>query len=87
MPITRAGARKTATSRRSWSRTATRHAAAELAKRINEAAVLNPVNLIALALLATPKHTADEHALQRMIEHYQALAREAPYAPTTIACA
>jgi glycerol-3-phosphate O-acyltransferase len=25
-------------------------------------------------------------ALQRMIEHYQALARDAPYAPTTIAC-
>jgi glycerol-3-phosphate O-acyltransferase len=38
--------------------------------------VLNPVNLIALALLATPKHTADERALLRMIEHYQALARE-----------
>jgi glycerol-3-phosphate O-acyltransferase len=44
------------------------------------------VNLIALALLATPKHTADEHALQRMIVHYQALLREAPYAPTTIPC-
>jgi glycerol-3-phosphate O-acyltransferase len=69
-----------------WSRSATRNAAAELAKRINEAAVLNPVNLIALALLATPKHTADEHALQRMIAHYQALLREAPYAPTTIPC-
>jgi len=70
-----------------WSRRATRHAAAELAKRINEAAVLNPVNLVALALLATPKHTADEHALQRMIEHYQALSSLAPYAPTTIGCA
>lgn len=70
-----------------WSRRATRHAAAELAKRINEAAVLNPVNLVALALLATPKHTADEHALQRMIEHYQALSTLAPYAPTTIGCA
>ena len=69
-----------------WSRSATRHAAAELATRINEAAVLNPVNLIALALLATPKHTADEHSLQRMIGHYQALTRQAPYAATTIAC-
>jgi glycerol-3-phosphate O-acyltransferase len=69
-----------------WSRTATREAAAELAQRINEAAVINPVNLTALALLATPKHTADEHALQRMIEHYQALAREAPYAPTSVTC-
>ncbi len=70
-----------------WSRTATRDAAAELAKRINEAAVLNPINLLALALLATEKHTADEDALQRLIEHYQALAEQAPYAPTSIPCA
>ncbi|MEF8753596.1 MAG: glycerol-3-phosphate 1-O-acyltransferase PlsB [Accumulibacter sp.] len=69
-----------------WARSVTRRAAAELAKRINEAAVLNPVNLMALALLATPKHTADEHALQRMIEHYQALAGELPYAPSSVPC-
>ncbi|MBL8396387.1 MAG: glycerol-3-phosphate 1-O-acyltransferase PlsB [Candidatus Accumulibacter sp.] len=69
-----------------WSHTATRKAAAELAKRINEAAVVNPVNLIALVLLATPKHTADEHALWRMIEHYQALAEQAPYSATSITC-
>ncbi|WP_313953431.1 glycerol-3-phosphate 1-O-acyltransferase PlsB [Accumulibacter sp.] len=69
-----------------WSRAVTRRAAAELAKRINEAAVLNPVNLIALTMLATPKHTADEQVLQRMIEHYQALFAEASYAPPGIAC-
>ena len=69
-----------------WARSVTRRAAAELAKRINEAAVLNPVNLMALALLATPKHTADEHALRRMIEHYQALAGELPYAPSSVPC-
>lgn len=70
----------------SWSRSATRDAAAELAKRINEAAVLNPVNLVALTLLATPKHTADERSLLRMIAHYQALASDAAYAPTTVGC-
>jgi len=69
-----------------WARSVTRKAAAELAKRINEAAVLNPVNLMALALLATPKHTADEQALQRMIGHYQALAGEIPYAPGSVPC-
>jgi glycerol-3-phosphate O-acyltransferase len=69
-----------------WSRSATRLAAAEIAKRINEAAVLNPVNLVALALLATPKHTADEQALHRLIGHYQALAAEAPYSPNAIPC-
>ena len=69
-----------------WARNATRLAAAELAKRINEAAVINPVNLLALVLLATPKHTADEGALLRLLGHYQALHALAPYAPVTIGC-
>ena len=42
-----------------WLRVATREAANELATRINAAAVLNPVSLVALALLATPRCTAD----------------------------
>ena len=58
-----------------WSRAASRHAAAELARRINAAAVLNPVNLIALTLLATPRRSADELALQRMIAHSPAFFR------------
>ncbi|HMW64537.1 glycerol-3-phosphate 1-O-acyltransferase PlsB [Accumulibacter sp.] len=69
-----------------WARSITRSAAAELARRINDAAVLNPVNLIALALLATPRHTADEHGLLRLLEHYRGLVSAAPYAPTTISC-
>ncbi len=67
-------------------RRATRRLAVELAKRINEAAVINPVNLIGLALLATPKHTADEGALRRLIGHYQTLHSQVPYAPKTIGC-
>ena len=69
-----------------WPREATRCAAAELARRINEAAVLNPVNLIALTLLSTPRHTADEQGLHRLLAHYQALVAEAPYSPVTIPC-
>ena len=69
-----------------WSRALVRRVAGEIAKRINEASVLNPVNLIALALLATPRHTADESSLHRLIEHYQALFAEAPYASASIAC-
>ena len=72
--------------RTDWPREATRSAALELAKRINAAAVLNPVNLVALALLATPRQTLDEQALYRLLGHYQALMRDAPYAATTIAC-
>lgn len=70
-----------------WSREATRCAAIELARRINQAAVINPVNLIALALLATPRQTADEVALYRLLEHYRALSAEAPYSATAQACA
>jgi glycerol-3-phosphate O-acyltransferase len=69
-----------------WARAATHSAAGELARRLNEAAVINPVNLLALALLATPRHTADEQALYRLLDHYQALANEAPYAAATLPC-
>lgn len=69
-----------------WTREATRSAALELAIRINDAAVINPVNLIALALLATPRQTADEQALHRLLGHYQALAGDAPYAARTLPC-
>ena len=70
-----------------WSREATSRAATELAKRLNEAAVINPVNLIALCLLSTPRHTIDEQVLDRLLEHYRALASDAPYAPATVTCA
>ena len=69
-----------------WSREATHSAATELAERLNAAAVINPVNLIALTLLATPRHTADEQVLHRLLEHCQALVADAPYAPETIPC-
>ena len=69
-----------------WVRTATRAVAEELTRRINEAAVVNPINLVALALLATPKHTADETTLHRLIGHYQALASGACYGPVAVPC-
>lgn len=69
-----------------WLRDVTATAAQELTRRINEAAVVNPVNLVALALLATPKHAADDETLQRMIAHYQALLRQAPYSALTVSC-
>jgi len=69
-----------------WVRPLVRAAAEEVARRINAAAVVTPVNLVALALLGTPKHTADAQALLRLIEHYQALLRTAPYSPGAAGC-
>jgi glycerol-3-phosphate O-acyltransferase len=74
-------------SRADWVREAIRTAAEELSKRINEAAVATPINLVAVALLATPKHTADAHALARQIGHCQAILRDAPYSPGAVPCA
>jgi len=70
----------------SWVRPLVRAAAEEVTRRINAAAVVTPVNLVALALLATPKHTADAQALLRLVEHYQALLRTAPYSPGAAGC-
>jgi glycerol-3-phosphate O-acyltransferase len=69
-----------------WLRGATREAAIALATRINDAAVINPVSLVALALLATPRCTADLVGLRRLITHFQALDAAAPYSAQRIAC-
>jgi glycerol-3-phosphate O-acyltransferase len=45
----------------------------ELAARINDAALVNPINLVALALLAAPHRVADEVQLADQIDHLAAL--------------
>ena len=61
-------------SRAPWLRKAVDATGLELARRINAAAVINPINLMALSLLSTPKHTADIRAIHRQIEHLQFVA-------------
>ncbi|WP_126445071.1 glycerol-3-phosphate 1-O-acyltransferase PlsB [Sulfuricystis multivorans] len=51
--------------------------AAELARRINAAALVNPMNLVALALLSAPEFRAGEAALARQIENLAALVDDA----------
>ena len=48
---------------------------------INSAACVAPMNLIALALLATPKQSMLEADLVRQFELYASLLRQAPYSP------
>ena len=62
--------------RPAWVSGAIRSIGDEAARRINAAAVVNPVNLIGLALLAAPKHCLDESVCHRLIDHYQAMAPE-----------
>jgi len=56
-----------------WQRAAVGAIAEEMARRINAAALVNPINLVALALLAAPRAEAGEAALARQVEHLQAL--------------
>jgi len=48
---------------------------------INAAAAVTPINLVAMAILATPRQALAEGDLCRQVELYQQLLREAPYGP------
>ncbi len=53
--------------------------ALEVVRRINDAVVLNPVNLLSIALLGAPRHAMDARAREQALEMLQQLMRRAPY--------
>jgi glycerol-3-phosphate O-acyltransferase len=55
--------------------------AERIACGINAAAAVTPINLVAMAVLATPRQALLEADLKRQVELYQRLLRDAPYAP------
>jgi glycerol-3-phosphate O-acyltransferase len=67
--------------RPSWLPAAVQEVAARIMRNINGAAAVTPTNLLALALLATPKQAMLESDLQRQIELYASLLRQRPYSP------
>ncbi|WP_411690833.1 glycerol-3-phosphate 1-O-acyltransferase PlsB [Acinetobacter towneri] len=48
-------------------------------ENINRAAVINPVSLLSLILLATPKHTLDEEICVKQLDTYRNLLTALPY--------
>ena len=69
-----------------WLNETTNRLGEKVARHINEAAAVNPVNLVALALLSTSKLAIDEQGLVRVLDMYLALLRAVPYsAHTTLA--
>jgi glycerol-3-phosphate O-acyltransferase len=66
-----------------WLNQASHRLGQRVAQHLNEAAAINPVNLVALALLSTNKLALDEHALARLLDLYLALLRRVPYSPHT----
>jgi glycerol-3-phosphate O-acyltransferase len=69
--------------RPSWLNEATNRLGERVAQHLNEAAAVNPVNLVALALLSTSKLALDDLALIRVLDLYLALLRRVPYSPHT----
>lgn len=64
-----------------WLTAAVDELAVRIMTNINSAACATPINLLALALLATPKQAMLESDLARQVELYASLLRQAPYSP------
>jgi glycerol-3-phosphate O-acyltransferase len=64
--------------RPSWLKRTVPQLGAELTRRINAAAALNPVNLVALVLLATPHHAIEASLMSRQLALLTALQRHCP---------
>ena len=69
--------------RPAWLNQTTTRLGETVARRMNEAAAVNPVNLMALALLSTSRMALDESALTRVLDLYLVLLRKVPYSPHT----
>ncbi|TWI58723.1 glycerol-3-phosphate acyltransferase [Pseudomonas duriflava] len=65
-----------------WFSSVTHCLAEVVARRINDATAVNPVNLTALILLSTPRQAMDESALTRVFDLYLSLLRQVPYSPS-----
>src|SRR6202011_5448670 len=68
-------------SRSGWISDAVGDLAARINIEINAAAAVTPINLVAMAILATPRQALPEVDLVRQVELYQLLLRDAPYGP------
>ncbi len=69
-----------------WLSETTRELGRRIMTAINEAAVLNPVNLVALVVLSMPRQAILESELEAQLELYLELSRRAPYAERTGLC-
>ncbi len=66
-----------------WAKSAVNNLALEVVTGINKAASLNPINMVSLALLASPKLAMDEKMLIQTLNLYRELATEMPYSHLT----
>ena len=69
--------------RPAWLNATTQHLGDTVARHLNGAAAVNPVNLVALALLSTSRLALDERALTGILDLYLILLRQVPYSDHT----
>lgn len=62
-----------------WMTSTIEKLAQQINTNINAAAAVNPVNLLSMVLLSTPKHAMDEDALARQLDLYRRLLASVPY--------
>lgn len=67
-----------------WAVAAVDDLAQQVAKGINAATSVNPINLMALSILTTPKQAMDEQQLARQLEAYCDLLSANPYHANTV---
>ena len=63
----------------SWTYDVTQKLGEQIATHINNAASLNPINMVAIALLSSPRHAMDATLLEKQLEDYQRLFKLLPY--------
>jgi glycerol-3-phosphate O-acyltransferase len=80
-PNWRSAPPETFESRPEWIDDAVGDLAARINIEINAAAAVTPINLVAIAILATPRQALPEVDLVRQVELYQLLLCDAPYGP------
>jgi glycerol-3-phosphate O-acyltransferase len=80
-PDWRSASRKDVELRPEWISDAIADLAVRINVEINAAAAVTPINLVAMAILATPRQALAEADLARQVELYQSLLRDAPYGP------
>ncbi|MAQ99429.1 MAG: glycerol-3-phosphate 1-O-acyltransferase [Oceanospirillaceae bacterium] len=66
-----------------WAPVVTERLATRVTTEINKAASVNPINLVAFAILSTPRQAMDEKQLIQRMEAYHTLLANAPYSHLT----
>ena len=66
-----------------WLKQVTNNLGFSIASEINAAAVINPVNLVSMALLSAPRHALGEQELVQQLDTFRRLMMRAPYSSRT----